>query len=129
MISSSFCLVLGSKCDNVGVVQDILCSTLGCNSPLPNAGNRDSSNSQSLRLALTVSLIWGSRYLFFKESQILHRFLDGGEVPFLLFKKVLWGYIPHNQMSSNEIYLVGYHMQIALESTSVTQRGVDRLVQ
>ena len=64
MISSSFCLVLGSKYDNVGVVQDILCSTLGCYNPLPNAGNRDSSNSQSLGLALTVSLIWVSRYLF-----------------------------------------------------------------
>ena len=87
------------------------------------------SNLQSLGLALTVSLIWISRYLFFKESQILHRFLDGGEVPFLFSKKVLWGYIPHNQMSSNEVYLVGYHMQIALESTSVTQRGVDGLVQ
>ena len=68
MISSLFCLVLGSKCDNVGVVQDILYSTLDYNSLLPNAENRDSSNSQSLGLTLTIPLIWGSRYLFIEEK-------------------------------------------------------------
>ena len=64
-----------------------------------------------------------------KESQILHRFLDSGKVSVLFFKEVLWAYISHNQMSSNEIYSVGYHMQITLESTYVTLRGVDELVQ
>ena len=63
MISSSFCLVLGSKCDNVGVVQYIFCSTLGCNSPLLNAGNRDSSNSQSSKRALNLSPVKGFRYI------------------------------------------------------------------
>ena len=66
MTSSSFYLVLESKCDNVGVVQDITCSTLGSNNQLPNTGNRDSSNLQSLGHALTVSPIWGSRYLRIK---------------------------------------------------------------
>ena len=129
MISSSFCQVLRSKCDNVGAVHYIFCSTLCCNNPLLNAGNRDSSNSQCLGFVLTVSLIWGYRFYLLKESQILHRFPNGGEVSFLFFKEVLWGYIPHNQISSNEIYSVGYHRQIALESLSVTLRGVDELVQ